>query len=888
MRFASGWRGLGLGAATLLLMVGAHALMNYQVADPDRPPGNRGVFDEADFVRMRDDYVAMLRGDDPARARDPAARSRAIVLMDQQMSAVREDVLRSQGTSQVLSIPTWAELGPAPIPNGQTEGRVDPVSGRVTTMVVDPTDSNILYVGTAQGGVWRSLDGGVTFAPIFDGAQSLAIGALTIDPVDHTRLWVGTGEPNASADSFAGVGLYRVDSANTSPVLNGPINPARSYNDTGNNPQVVPVFNGRSISKILVDPLDPNVVFVTTAGGVIGIGGDTPFGGTPPRGLLGLYRLSAATGPFAAIGAEKIAVSTAGSLDLPNTGNRAATDMVFDPADPTFNTLLVWINGNAAAGDGGAYRSTNALGSPATSVTFTQTVVTATSGVRGAFSIYLPVTGPAVVYAATGESTNGRVRRSIDGGVTWPTTLTAAGGYCGGQCFYNVAMAVVPGAATTTDRIHIGGNVTGSGTRLHARSIDGGTTFVNLATGLHADTHFIYVDPTTPTTVYHGNDGGLWKSIDAGTTWTSLNANGIKATQFSGITVHPTDPNFTIGGTQDNGTNNLLGDGATWNRIDFGDGGYALIDRNATDTSTMTVYHTYFNQTNNLLGFGRILSSACAFDVSGGGVLGWSFKGIYGGSVDPTAHCDSSDTFNGILLTDAVLFYAPMELGPGNPNTVYYGAGALYRSVDRGQTMPAVSQRTSSPISTIAVSGQDDNYRMFGRRDGSLFYTTTGANPMTDLDVGNAIPNSYIGRIVFDPADKNKAYIGVGGYQGGTAPGQSHLWRAASLDTTPVLTAINGSGLTGLPDVPVNALAVDANDPTFPGRSVLYVGTDIGVYRSIDDGLTWAPFGVGLPRVAVFGMAIQNVKRVLRIATHGRGMWEIGLEDLIFRNGFDP
>src|SRR5207248_2898581 len=109
-----------------------------------------------------------------------------------------------------------------------------------------------------QGGIWRSLNGGTTWAPIFDGGNSSAIGALALAPSDHTKLFVGTGEANYSGDSYAGVGLYRIDNADTSPVLVGPINPIRNYNDGSNNPQSVPVFNGRSISSILVNPLDPS------------------------------------------------------------------------------------------------------------------------------------------------------------------------------------------------------------------------------------------------------------------------------------------------------------------------------------------------------------------------------------------------------------------------------------------------------------------------------------------------------------------------------------------------------------------------------------------------------------------------------------------------------
>jgi hypothetical protein len=398
--------------------------------------------------------------------------------------------------------------------------------------------------------------------------------------------------------------------------------------------------------------------------------------------------------------------------------------MVFDPSDLTGNTLIVWQNGVNVAGDGGVFRSTNAM---APTPTFAQSFITtstSTSNGRGQLAIYKEGSNPAVVYVASGEprtgtscastAQSGAMRVSTDGGITFGATkLNGSGGFCGGQCFYNIGLDVRPGLTTaqTDDVILLGGNVrsTNNCTRLAGRSIDGGATFTDPATsGLHADTHFIMIAPSNANVVYHGNDGGIFKSLDGGVTWASVNP-GINSVQFSGLAVHPIDRNFTIGGTQDNGTNNLLASGTAWNRIDFGDGGYAVIDQNATDTSTVTMYHTYFNQTNNLIGFARVDTVAAAMDGN------WPFFG-----------CQGATSANGITCGDAVLFYAPLAQGPGNPNTFYYGSDRLYRSINKGVNNTVVSQAplvSGQVISSIAISPQDDNYRLVGLTNGALYYT---------------------------------------------------------------------------------------------------------------------------------------------------------------------
>ena len=171
--------------------------------------------------------------------------------------------------------PAWTPLGPAPIPNGQTDPTEVAVSGRVTAIAVDPASDMIVYVGTAQGGLYRSLDGGANWTALMDSAQSLAIGAITIDPLNHDTVFVGTGEGNLSGDSFFGVGLYIIRNASTvSPVLSGPFN----SNGTSD------VFTGRAITRILVNPADDNKILVSTASGVSGLSSES-FSTLPQRGV---------------------------------------------------------------------------------------------------------------------------------------------------------------------------------------------------------------------------------------------------------------------------------------------------------------------------------------------------------------------------------------------------------------------------------------------------------------------------------------------------------------------------------------------------------------------------------------------------------------------------
>lgn len=822
--------------------------------DPDLPPGMAGKIDKEEYLRARGDYIDMLRGrtgDAPVDARD-----KAIQQMEKQEAQQRTPFKRN--TASLVNTTNWTFVGPAPIPLGQTSTTRVPVSGRTISIAVDPADPNTVYVGTAQGGLYRSTNGGTNWTPLFEfQLESLAIGALKIDPVDSNTLYVGTGEPNLSADSFAGKGLYIIRNAKSaSPTLAGPF-----HLDAGGNE----VFVGRSIGQIVVNPANNNVVFVCTTSGAGGNPGASPIN-LPRRGIYRSTNAQSANPTFTQVQITGIAA--------PN--DRTTIDLALDPANP--NLLIATVLG--AASDGGIYRSANALDP---TPTFTRTLTLPDGSTNGRAELYLNRNATGVtIYAATGEistaalggpncaaSAAGMLRRSTDGGLTWSTPLPGSTGFCGGQCFYDMAIAVTPDNQT----IHLGGAARGgSGSCLievMKRSTNGGTSFVRNDGTLHADEHALAIAPSNPQVVYTGSDGGIWRSTNNGTTWTSLNNFDFSATQFQGVAQHPYDRNFLMGGTQDNGTNCLSANG-TWSHCRDGDGGYAIIDTNAQDTTNVLMYHTFFNQSNNQIGFERAASTAANAD---GQLSGWTFRG-----------CSGVSSNNGMGCADKVLFYAPMAQGPGNPNTIYFGTDKLYRSTNRGDTMALVSQllgpagSTLNVLTTIDISPQDDNVRIVGLRNGTVFATTTGSTTMTNVTGANfPVGSPAIGRVAIDPNNKFTAYVSFTSF---APPAGQQIFKTTNLNAAvPNWTPASN----GIPQVPVTGLAIDPQD-----SNILFAATDIGVYQSSDGGNNWAPYGTGLPRVAAFDVKISNVQRLLRIATHGRGIWEIGIAGRqlpVLRNG---
>lgn len=332
--------------------------------------------------------AARRRGGAPADRRREMARMRLAALEEAKPVGTPPGdrglgVAGPQGVAPVLGSSNWVQLGPTAIPNGQTYSAAKVlVTGRVTSIAIDPTDRNTIYVGTAQGGVWRSIDRGDHWSAMSDNEASLAIGALTIDPNDHNTVYAATGEGNFSGDSYYGAGVLRSS------------NGGASWTRLGG-----ATFTGMRIGRLAVTPGSPSRLFAATGSG--------------------LYRSTNTGSTWTPFGV------------LPTFG---ATDVAIDPTTPATALAAFW--------GGGIYRSTNAAaGTP----TWTKLAGGLPAAGFTRIALGMSRSNPAIVYALIADA-NYAVNafyRSADQGSTW-TSIPLPGGSIGGQGFYNLNVAVDP------------------------------------------------------------------------------------------------------------------------------------------------------------------------------------------------------------------------------------------------------------------------------------------------------------------------------------------------------------------------------------------------------------------------------------------------------------
>src|SRR5882724_844242 len=694
--------------------------------------------------------------------------------------------------------PLWAPIGPMPTHSfAPLFSNFGFNSGRINSIAVSPVDAQLVLVGGASGGIWRSADGGITFTPVSDSQVDLAVGSIAFSRSNSNIVYAGMGDMHGCCD-YLGSGVLKSTDAGLSWVL------------VSNSSLPQPGATG----KIEVDPNDPNKVY------------------------LALYRFLDATAENSFFYGG-IYISSDGGVNWTRTLTGLPRDLAINPA----NSQIIYaamrgIGTSGSAPGGGLYRSLDG------GLNWTEVY---DSSFDDAFTLLglrdirvaVSAAAPQKVYVYSGGGVPGsfeiRLTVSTDSGATFGADR-ALPTVDRGQFGYNTYLYADP---FNGDTLYIGA-------RDVFKSVDGGVSWINLTTNFdrsfvyspflakaHPDQHALAFSLTTPNQFLIGNDGGLYRTNDAGATFQDQNAT-LSLTQFVSLARHPTDASITFGGTQDNGAQRRLEGGRQWEDFSAGDGGHLVI--NPEDPSTLFV--TYI-----------------------GGTI-WHF-GNNGASGRITVATDS--TFRSASGgNERIAFYAPLT-GNGVTSQIYFGTQRVWTSTNLGATwaptgsVPDLTRGTPDVLTTIAVAKSDSHVIYTGSEMGRVMISTDGGlnwNP-----AGAGLPNRFIASINVDYNNPAVAYLTVSGF------GSGHVFRTT--DTGASWTDISGVvGQGGLPNIPVSALLIDPNNP-----NVLYAGSDVGVFRSTTGGNTWTTFNSGLPPVIVTAFAV-NAAGQIQVGTYGRGAYE--------------
>ncbi|HUJ60743.1 MAG TPA: hypothetical protein VLX92_19710 [Kofleriaceae bacterium] len=688
------------------------------------------------------------------------------------------------------------------------------MSGRIAAVAgVNIAGKTTLFVGAASGGVWRSQDGGTTFKPVFDKQAVQSIGAITIDPQNPKIVWVGTGEAWTRNSVSIGDGIYRsVDGGET-------------WTNMG-------LRESERIVRILVSPRDSNTVFACVPGKLWSDSADR-----------GLYRTSDGGRTWSLVlrGANLSTGCSSVTMDPRNPNVMLAGMWDFRRQAWTFRSGGV---GPDAPSGSAMFRSVD--GGRSWKPVSTAPGLPATPW--GRVEVVIAPSNPKVVYALI-ESKDSALYRSDDGGASWERRDKSSKMVW--RPFYFARLVVDP---TNPDRLFkpdLGLIV----------SEDGGKSFADSGGGSHGDWHDLWIDPQNPKHVVGGDDGGFWLSFDGGNKW--FKENNLPVSQFYHVSVDNQDPYQVYGGLQDNSS--WAGDSAypggitnsRWTNLCNNDGFWAFPDPTDRDG----VY--------------------C--EGQGGEIWRVDRKTMVQREIQPKAGYHEKLRFN---------WNTPIALSPTRKTTVYLGSQFLFRSNDRGDSWqrispdlttndPAKQQQEQSGGVTVDNSSAEMNTTIYsisespknasviwvGTDDGNLQLTRDGGarwqnvvDHITDLPKGSWV--SWVEASRFDAAT---AYAAFDRHMAGDMNPWVYVTRDFGKTWTRIVTP--DKGVRGYAHV----IKEDAVKP-----NILFVGTELGLWISVDGGAKWAHFeGSNFPAVAVRDIAVQPRDGDLVLATHGRGIWII-------------
>jgi photosystem II stability/assembly factor-like uncharacterized protein len=756
----------------------------------------------------------------------PISKLRLAALKQARQMLVSDDGTPGPQTAEhIFSQPTiseksnWVQMGPTAIPHGQAVNNLPVlVTGRITAIVVDSTNPDkIIYLGTAQGGIWKTIDSGRNWVAKSDYAPSLSIGALVMDPTNPSILYAGTGEGNIAwweivggkhPASYYGCGILKtIDGGEKWTLLGGEDNE----------------FIGSSFFRLAINPLNSSTIFAATTSG--------------------LYR-STDSG-------EHWSKMNRGLPDITST-IIAATDRVINPEDPNIAYVAFWADG--------IYKSKDANADEPTWIKLEgeRETILPSSGFRR-IALGISSSSSNFVYAlmANDQDRLGTIDKfyyTYDDGRSWKKIDLPGMRYgkfypdsIGPQGSYNINIAVDP---TTPDIVYLSG--VSLWKAIH-NTIDERWEIRDIGQYIHADNHAFAFNPSNPFVIYAGNDGGIYKSIDGGETWIDVINEGLCITQFEFMDQHPNSDAVLFGGTQDNGTLQFRNNPAFYYSA-YGDGGFVSID----PQNPNNIIHQYIRTT-------------LEHSEQAGKRESW---------IDVSV-------LNGENKEPVSLFYAPFTLDQENSKNIAFGSNKVFLDTDQGRKKWKTPSRRENSVElnldpdelVSAIDYVKSNLMYVGTTKGKVYRLTNLRNSWDFTAIhADPLPKLYVWDVAPIPGIDNEVIVVMAGYGSQEKPA-SHIWHATISDDKripPVWDNISGKDKGRLPDTPINAIVIDPKPP-----HTIYIGTDIGVFRTSNNNeKTWIRFSDGLPNCAVYDMRLHTsiAKRLLRIATHGRGLWERDLD----------
>jgi hypothetical protein len=879
-------------------------------AGPDAPVADA----DADHVQERAEWFLrgrVIPGKSSAELRHRAyqakMQARAARLVHAQAAHADSAPLPSSGT--------WTPLGPVPLASDASDGFQDyhQVSGRATAVAIDPADAtgNTVYIGGAQGGVWKStnaatgLANNVTWTAVTDDQATLSTGSIVIQPGNSdpakSVILVGTGEADNSGDSYFGLGILRsADGGNTWTLISSANGGTYSFSGLGATRMA---FSTTNASRVVA-------AMAATSEGVTD-------GALTSNTFRGLYTSTDAGQTW-----------TYNALFAGANEATSATSVVYNAAAGMFFAAERY-HGFYSSPDGLTWtRLTNQPGAPGllSTTACPQNYVTTCPIYRGEITV-VPGRNEMYVWfvslSSTGSPMDQGIWQSENGGASW-TQITDSGiASCGDsdgcgvqQGFYDLELLAVPNGTTATDlyagainlykcSISAGNPTCSSAPFMNLTHVYGCDPIGSLA-HVHPDQHALaYTIPSSGTDLmYFANDGGIYRALDgftglstglcSGTNqFDDLNQNLGSMTQFVSFSEHPSNVDMILGGTQDNGSpaTATATTSSSWENVLGGDGGY-----NAIDPTTGDWFASQPDPSPSVL---NILECS-----SGVGCNNNLFNVVVSG--------------NSNLSGDRGGFYFPYILDPQSTTSLLVGTCRVWQGPRLGGTYSALSLNFDTLGTGICSGGEVNLVRALAaggptNTNGSkvIYATTDGFGPNTPTTpVGGNVwvttnatavsgvsstfsnvtangpggtsinPNQFpISAVAIDTSDPtgNTAYVTVMGFTNG--PG--HVWQTMNAGAS--WTDFTGSGASALPDNPVNAVIVD------PTTHIIYVGTDVGVFQSPTSGPVWSEVGPApdssggssgfLPNVAVTAIALFNSggQKLLRASTYGRGVWQFDL-----------